>query len=224
MSHRICFLHSVSNLYSLFNELCAKHLPEARLTHISDESLIQRALVAGGLTPAIIKRVCEHVAAAEEAGADVIQVTCSSLSPAVPTAQQLVSIPVLTVDEPVARKLVQQYRHIGVIATAVSTLEPSTRMVEAMAAQMNKAINVTPVFCAGAYDAFFRGDLTTHDEIVMGQLRQLMNQVEVVLLAQVSMARLANQLSNEDKKVPVEISPEYAVMRLKEVLSAVRPS
>ena len=52
MNHRICFIHSVSNLYGLFNELCAKHQPDAQLTHISDESLIQRALKAGGLTPA----------------------------------------------------------------------------------------------------------------------------------------------------------------------------
>ena len=219
MSHRICFVHSVSNLYGLFNELCAKHLPDAQLTHISDESLIQRALKAGGLTPAIIKRLCDHVTAAEEAGADVIQVTCSSLSPAVPAAQPLVAIPVFTVDEPVARRLVQQFQHIGVIATASSTLDPSVQMLKNMALLMNKNVKVMPVFCEGAYDAFFRGDLKTHDEMVLGRLRELMTKVEAVLLAQVSMARLAGQLSNEEKKVPVESSPEYAVLRLKEVLT-----
>jgi len=218
MSQRIYFVHSVSNLYGLFNELCSKHLPEAHITHLSDESLIQRALQAGGLTPGIIKRVCEHVTASEENGADVVQVTCSSLSPAVEIAQQLVSIPVLTVDEPVARALVDKYERIGVIATASSTLEPSVQMVNRMALLMKKKVKVTPVFCEGAYDAFFRGDLKRHDDIVLGKLRELMAKVDAVLLAQVSMARIAKLLGNDEKRIPVETSPEHAVIRLKEVL------
>jgi Asp/Glu/hydantoin racemase len=225
MSQRIYFIHSVSNLYGLFNELCSKHLPDAQITHLSDESLIQRALKAGGLTPGIIKRVCEHVTASEENGADVIQVTCSSLSPAVKTAQQLVAIPVLTVDEPVARVLVEKYQHIGVIATASSTLDASVQMVKNMALLMNKNVKVTPVFCEGAYGAFFRGDLKRHDDIVLGKLRELMARVDAVLLAQVSMARIASLLGGDEKQIPVETSPEHAVIRLKEVLNTqVRPA
>jgi hypothetical protein len=41
--------------------------------------------------------------------------------------------------------------------------------------------------------------------------------VEVILLAQASMARVINQLSDEDKKVPILASPELAIQYLSEV-------
>ncbi|MCX6905157.1 MAG: Asp/Glu/hydantoin racemase, partial [Verrucomicrobia bacterium] len=94
------------------------------------------------------------------------------------------------------------------------------RMVNRMALLMKKKVEVTPVFCEEAYDAFFRGDLKRHDDIVLGKLRELMAKVEAVLLAQVSMARIANLLGSDEKRIPVETSPEHAVIHLKAVLDA----
>ena len=81
MSAKVFFIHTVSGLVEGFGKLCAEIIPEAVPCHISDESLIQGVLAAGGLTPAIYRRICDHVVAAEAAGADAIQLTCSSVSP-----------------------------------------------------------------------------------------------------------------------------------------------
>lgn len=218
MKPHVFFLHSVSTLTGMFNELCERFLPGVKITHIADESLIQRALAAGGLTPAIVRSVCQHVTAAQDAGADVIQVTCSSLSPAVAVAGRLVSVPVLTVDEPVGRSLVSRYRRIGVIATACSTLNPSAELVRRLAAESGRKVAVRPVFCEGAYDAFFAGDLKKHDAIVLAKLRRLVSQVDAVLLAQVSMARIAGMLAPAERKIPILSSPEPAVRHLAKVV------
>lgn len=214
----VFFVHSVSTLTGLFNDLVGKHLPDARVSHIADESLIQRALAAGGLTPAIRRCLAGHVTSARDAGADVIQVTCSSLTPAVSVAAELVDVPVLTVDEPVARSLVRRFDRVGVIATACSTLDPSTDLVRRIAEQMRRRVKVRPVFCEGAYDAYFAGDLATHDRIVLDHLARLVRRVDAVLLAQVSMARIAEQLPPAQRRVPILTSPEPAVRHLASVV------
>jgi hypothetical protein len=42
--------------------------------------------------------------------------------------------------------------------------------------------------------------------------------VDVILLAQASMARVVNRLSDEDKKVSILTSPELAVQHLADIL------
>lgn len=214
MPTRLFFIHTVSGLTGMFNDLCAKHMQDVKTTHISDESLIQRALAAGGLTAVLYRRVCDHVAAAEEAGAEFIQLTCSSVSPCVDVARPMVAVPVLKIDEPVATLAVTQYRRIGVIATACSTLTPSTDLVRQTARAAARDVEVASVLCEGAYDAWFRGDMETHDRIVTAHLRDLMKRVDAIILAQASMTRVVNAMSASDKTVPILSSPEPAIAHL----------
>ena len=220
MPTRLFFIHTVSGLHGMFNDLCAKHVRDFKTTHISDESLIQRALAAGGLTPVLYRRVCDHVAAAEEAGAEFVQLTCSSVSPCVDVARLMVAVPVLKIDEPVALQAVSQYRRIGVIATANSTLAPSAGLVKQVAAAAGRTVEVASVLCGGANDAWFRGDMATHDRIVTEHLRELMGRVEVIILAQASMARVAGAMSESEKTVPILSSPEPAVQHLARLVEA----
>ena len=67
-----------------------------------------------------------YAASAQEAGADFILFTCSSIGPAVETAATLTDVPVLRVDQPMADKAVQLGKRIGVIATLSTTLEPTS--------------------------------------------------------------------------------------------------
>ncbi len=219
MEKRVFFLHTVSNLYTMFNELSEQYIPTAKRTHISDESLIQRALQAGGLTADIEGRLLENILAAEKAGADFIQVTCSSMTPAVKKFRDKVRVPLLSIDEPIAGFLVSNYKRIGVIATASSTLNPSTKLVKETAKNSGKNIQVVSKFCEGAYEAFFAGNMKKHDQIVKNNLLDLMNKVDVILLAQASMARVAGLIPEKEKIVPVETSPEYAMEHLSNLIN-----
>jgi Asp/Glu/hydantoin racemase len=219
VSKRVFFIHTVSGLTGMFNDLCAELLPNASLCHVSDESLIQRILVAEGLTPVVFRRTMDHIVAAEEAGAEVIQLTCSSISPCADAARQMVSVPVLKIDEPMVRAAVEGFGRIGVIATNPGTLVPSTELVRTIAAEMGREVEVQSVLCAGAYAAWFAGDKDEHDRIVREYLLQLIDGVDVVCLAQASMARIVDTLTDEEKSVPVLSSPRRAVERLAEVVA-----
>jgi aspartate/glutamate racemase len=217
---RICFIHTVNGLVDMFTTLSRELIPGGKLCHIVDETLIQRVLAAGGLTPAIHRRVAEHAAAAEQNGAAVIQLTCSSISPCADTIRQMVSMPVLKVDEAMVEMAVGKYRKVGIIATAPTTLKPSTDLVFQKASARQGSIEVESVLCAGAFDAFLAGRVDEHDRIVRGHLLELMGKVEVILLAQASMKRIADALEEKERMVPVLSSPRLAVERLAKILAS----
>jgi Asp/Glu/hydantoin racemase len=212
MTTNIFFIHTVSGLHGMFNDLCKKHIQDdVHISHIADESLIQRVLANGGLNPTLCHCLCDYAAKAEAAGADLIQVTCSSYSPAVDIAARMVDVPVLKIDKPIARIAVEKHHRIGVIATARSTFGPSTDIVRDTADEMKLEREVVPLFCEGAYDALFSGDNETHDRIVTENLKELMGKTDAIILAQASMARVAENMAESEKSVPLYTSPEPAI-------------
>ena len=183
-----------------------------------DDSLIQDVIAHGCLRPQTAKRVTQLVASAEDAGADYILVTCSSIGRAVETSATLSGVPVLRVDRPMAEHAVNLGTRIGVIATLPTTLEPTSELVQRCAEHIGKQVIITSRLCEGAFDALMSGDAVKHDELVAGALREVMRDVDVILLAQASMARVVGALSESEKRVPILASPPTAIEYLATVL------
>ena len=211
MSKTLALVHTVSRVATLFDELVQELLPELDRFHIVDESLLRLILEAEGLTPEIYRRVCEDVVAAENAGADLVMVTCSSSSPCVDVARSMVSVPVLKVDELMADQAVSLGRRIGVLATAPTTIGPTTDLIRARARAAAKRVEVDSVLCRDAYAAMLAGDTERHDEILRENLRRLMTDNDVVILAQASMAGLVDDLPESNRPVPVLSSPRTSL-------------
>jgi hypothetical protein len=220
MTPKIAFLHTVPGLVTLFAQLSKEILPsDVEIFHIADEMLLKLALSQGGLSPFIFRRVADHVAAAEQAGATVVQFTCSSISPCADASQPLVGIPVLKVDEPMVDAAIAAGECIGVAATAITTLRPTTELVKARAALAGKLVEVDSQLAEGAFAALMAGDTDTHDRIVRQTIQTLMARNHVVLLAQASMARVLETIPEAERRVPVLTSPRLAVERLARVIA-----
>ena len=214
----LALVHTSATLVPVFAELCNQHLPDVKVFNIVDDSLIKNTIACGELTPATSRRVATYAGAAQDAGADYILFTCSSIGPAVETAATLANVPVLRVDQPMADKAVSIGKKIGVIATLSTTLEPTSDLVRRRALAVGKEIELVSRLCEGAFDALMSADTTTHDRMVSEALKQLSKEVDVILLAQASMARVVTTLSEEDKRVPILTSPEIAVQHLAAIL------
>lgn len=212
-------IHTSATLVPVFAELCSKYLPQVKTFNIVDDSLIKNTIACGELTPATSKRVVNYATSAQEAGADYILFTCSSIGPAVEIAASLSNIPVLRVDQPMADKAVQSGKRIGVVATLSTTLEPTSDLVRRRAIAAGKEIVLVPRLCDGAFAALMSGDAATHDRMVGDALKQLAKEVDVILLAQASMARVVDTLSDDDKKVPILASPPLAIQYLATILA-----
>ncbi|HTY89521.1 MAG TPA: aspartate/glutamate racemase family protein, partial [Candidatus Acidoferrum sp.] len=193
-------------------------LPGVEVFNLADDSLIKDVIRRGKLTPRTARRVAGHVASAGQAGADYILVTCSSIGRAVEAAAKNTKVPVLRVDQPMADRAVQTGRRIGVIATLPTTMEPTADLISRRAKKAGRKIQLTSRLCAGAFDALMSGDGAKHDAMVAAALRELSKQVDVIVLAQASMARVVEALPPEDKRVPILASPGIAVDYLATVL------
>jgi Asp/Glu/hydantoin racemase len=211
MAKRLALIHTASFLSSVFGELSKEIMPEVHTFNIVDESLIGNTIAAGKLTANTSKRVAQYIQSAEEAGADMVLVTCSSIGSAVEAARPFVNIPVLRIDEPMAHLAVQTGNRIGVIATLPTTLEPTIALVQNCAAAQGKTPEIISHLCEGAFQAVVAGDAKTHDIIVANGLRELMPRVDVVVLAQASMARVVDTLSDDEKTVPILSSPRSGI-------------
>lgn len=218
MKQKLAFVHTVTSLAGLFNDLSKELLPDVEVFHIADEMLLKVVLAQGGLSPFIFQRVAEHVIAAERAGATAVQCTCSSISPCVDASRPLVGIPVWKIDQPMVDAALRIGPGVGIAATAPTTLKPTTELVHARAAAQGVPVRVESVLCEGAYDALFAGDAQKHDRIVAEALRGLMSRNDVVILAQASMARVAQSIPAAEQRVPILSSPRLAMEHARSLL------
>jgi Asp/Glu/hydantoin racemase len=211
-------IHTSATLVPVFQQLCNQYLPGVQVFNIVDDSLIKNVISSGELTPATARRVVEYAGSAEAAGAEFIMYTCSSIGAAVETAATLSGVPVLRVDQPMADLAVQTGTRIGVIATLPTTLAPTSDLVRRRAIAAGKTIELTSKLCEGAFDALMSGDTATHDKMVADALKEMSSKVDVIVLAQASMARVVDSLDEKDKTVPILSSPKIAVQHLATIL------
>lgn len=220
MAKTIALLHTSPSMIPLFKALADELLPRGQtLFNMVDESLLCDIIREKGCPPATARRLVGHVLAAEQAGADVVMVTCSSMGRAVETARALSSATVLRVDKPMADQAVATGRRIGVIATLPSTLEPTVDLIRRRATAAGKTVEITDRVVEGAFEAVIGGDGARHDALVGEALRQLARQVDVIVLAQASMARVVESLSAADKPVPILSSPRSSMQHLASLLA-----
>jgi Asp/Glu/hydantoin racemase len=215
---KLGLIHTSATLVPIFAQLCKEKLPGVETFNIADDSLVKGIVAAGSLTAQISRRVAGYIESAELAGADYIMVTCSSIGPAVEAGAKLAGVPVLRVDQPMADKAVAAGKRIGVIATLRTTLEPTADLIQRRAAIAGKRIKLTSRLAEGAFDALMSGDAAKHDVLVAAALKKLSKQVDVIALAQASMARVVDMLAPEDRRVPILASPGIAVDYLAGVL------
>lgn len=215
---KLGLIHTSATLVPVFQQLCSQHLPGVDVFNIVDDSLIKNVIQCGELRPDTARRAVSYAASAEAAGADFILYTCSSIGAAVETAATLSKVPVLRVDQPMADKAVQLGKKIGVIATLPTTLGPTTDLVKRRAMAAGREAEVISRLCVGAFDALMSGDAEKHDAMVAEALKELSSQVDVIVLAQASMARVVDRLEDKDRIVPILSSPLIAVQYLASIL------
>lgn len=209
------FLYSVEDIKAQFK----KYLPDVEMINIIDDSLLEEALANKGLTPGIISRMCDYYTNLQELGCVCCLNQCSSVGEAADVAANLLSIPVVKIDAPMAQKAVELGSKIAVIATAISTVEPSSRLVEEKARLAGKEVAVSRCYVEGAYECLLKtGDKAKHNEMVIAKIKEAAKDHDVIVLAQGSMYHLLPLLS--DVEVPVLTSLESGVEQIKAIVDA----
>jgi Asp/Glu/hydantoin racemase len=216
MAARLAFIHTVGFLVEDFRKRAREDLPGVDAFHILNESLLQD-LLRGAALQQVYRRVTEQILLAADAGADLIAVTCSSTSPAVDTARKLVRQPILKIDDPMMAQAVREGGRIGLLCTAASTVAPSTALLQAHAQEQGGSTTIVPLVNPEAYQALMAGDRSRHDDMVRASAKVLANEVDVLVLAQASLAHLQAGLSAQ-LGCPVLASPPMLMQAIKDRL------
>jgi Asp/Glu/hydantoin racemase len=217
-ARRLALIHTVAGLVPRFRELAAELMPDVETFDIVDETLLRDATREGRVSLDTARRLFAHLAAAERHGADAILVTCSSVGNVVDAARPFAGIPLLRVDQAMAEQAVERGTRIGVLATLRSTLGPTAALIRRTADEAGREVDVRDRLCEGAFEALKAGDAERHDESIREGLRELIGWADVIVLAQASMARVIDTLSDDERRTPILSSPRLGMERMRDLL------
>ncbi len=210
------FFTTESSLMALFDEI----LPAVRTINLLDDSLLADCMSAGGMTPAVTRRLCDQARSAEDAGADAALSLCSSVGPAIDVARRLVKIPLLKIDDAHTEEAVLTADRIGVLATVATTLHPTVDLIRSKAEKHGRDVEIREGLADSALEALMSGDRDHHDRLLIAKAREIAADVDVILFAQASMTRLEDRVADETG-LPVLSSPRRAIEYAKNVLEGI---
>ena len=216
---KLAIIHTTSATVETMKTLAAEYLPDAELVNFVDDSILPQLGRNGGNLADVEERMIHYARFAEQVGADVILEACSSVGEVVSKMQSAVSIPIVRIDEAMAEQAVQRGEHLGVAATLSTTLQPTTRLLRAKAQVAGKQVEITPLLIEGAYQKLMAGDRDGHDNLLVEKLQDLARTVDIIVLAQASMARVLPRLSAADRD-KILVSPRLAMERVKNVVTS----
>ncbi|QHQ61015.1 Asp/Glu racemase [Anaerocolumna sedimenticola] len=200
---KLCTLHTTDKFMELmsdpFTKPFLKEHPEIEQMDITDSSLIKETQSAGYATPAVARRMYQYMMCAADAGADVILVTCTSVNTVTKTIRNMIPIPVISIEEPVAEMAVKSGGKIGILSSLATSAEPVKQTILEKAALAGVEAEVKIQVADGAFEALMDGNRALHDDKVREALDKLVNEVDVVVFAQISMALV----EHPEYKIPV---------------------
>lgn len=213
MSKKIAILHTSFVFVSVepvINDLIEELIPDAEVMHFVDSDVLATVVREQGISHNSELRMTRLAQAAEAAGADIIFSACSSLGPALDVAAANVQTPVVKIDEAMAARAAGEGSRIGVLATVATTLGPTSDLIQAKADELGRDLVIERRLCEGAFAVLMSGDREKHDSMIVEQAVDLATAVDVIVLAQASMNRLARVLHEKTGKT-VLASPRMGV-------------
>lgn len=217
----ITMIHTVTPIVDNLKAIFKKKLGNSSATiyNIVDDSILPRILNNGSLSPEIISTVYQHISSAERMGSDIILVTCSSISEVVDIVSPLVSVPIIKIDDAMTDEAVKIADNIAVVATIKTTLNPTINQLKEKMVKAGKQINLVPLLCSSAYKALINEiNPKKHDLLLYEAIEEIIENVDTIVLAQASMARLLPKLKKLTNK-PILTSPESAVEKVISLLN-----
>lgn len=213
---KIGVIHTTKATVDSLTELIKSKIEDAEVYNILDDSILRD--MAGEKDTGMVRwRWLEYAKILEKLGMDIILSACSTVGGFAEEADHDLRVPVLRIDEAMAEKAVAQGEKIGVFATLNSTLNPTVSLIKRKAEKAGRTVSVRAVLVEGAYDALMSQNKELHDSKIAEALKGCQGEVDVIVLAQASMASAVSASLGLDQN-QILTSPVLGIERLKECL------
>ena len=216
----IALIHTVKTVANSFEQKLKDYVGEpVKIHNLWDDFLANNPNEIGEFTIENRCRLYNDIKSAEMTGADMIVVTCSTLTPVVNMIRPFVRVSLIAIDDAMGRKAVTCGERILVLATAGSTEGPMREKLNAEAAKLGKSIQIDFQANAEAFQAMKAVQMERHDAILLDMAKNISG-YDCVVLAQASMAHL-DQKIEAICKIPVLSSPGLCMEQVKETLKTI---
>ena len=221
-AQRIALIHATPLAIEPVNASFKKLWPEASLQNILDDSLSRDHAAAGHLTADMVERFIDLAQYAKRAGCQGILFTCSAFGEAIEAAAAAVAMPTLKPNEAMFEDALRaalkanqndaEVLHIGLVATFAASIVSMSEEFNALAASLERQVQLHSLFVPNAMDALAQGHAEEHHRLIAEGV-QTMPSCDVIMLAQFSMAA-AQTLAQTKTNTTILTSPECAVLAL----------
>lgn len=220
MRKKVAFFHTTMNTPLPLKKAFEKRYPGVELMTVMDDSIVPEVIANGNkYTPGIVRKLVEFSTEAQIRNAAVAVCMCTTITGAVREAAKAVDIPFVTIDGPMLREAAEKGRRIALLITAETTFGESTESMKRALADSGKEDSSTfdTILCKGAFEALnTEKNKEKHDKIIANTAREAAKEHDVIVLAQVSMADVAQRLT--DLKIPVLTSLESGLAQIEDYL------
>ncbi len=217
MKAALIYTSTTPELIELVEKEVRKNIgEEASLLSMQKPEILAQVREAGYVTGKAAAELIEMYAKAVEQGADAILNLCSSVgevADAMQSAAAYWGVPIVRIDEEMCREAVRRGTKIGVLATLKTTLEPTKNTLYRCARELGKKIQLID----GLIDGAFGIDQDTFRQMLLEQALQIKDQVDVIVLAQGSMAYVEEYLQEKTGVLTLS-SPRFGAVELKKAL------
>ena len=205
----IGFLHTAPEHTATFDRLVVEHggLGAERAHQVVPDLL--RDAMDRGLDDEDLRGALVEALRGFPEGVDRILVTCSTLGGVAEELAPADGPSVTRVDRPMAEAAVSLGSRIGLAYTISSTVVPTSTLLWEAAHSADRNIDLDLIDCPSAWKRHEAGDHVGYLEVVAEAVRRRSHDIDVVVLAQASMAGAADLLADLD--IPVLSSPALAV-------------
>jgi Asp/Glu/hydantoin racemase len=217
MKKKLAIIHTTPVTIEPLKDLAANIIGDCDIVNLIDDSILPQLSQNGGNVQEIAQRWESYAKTAEQLGADCILNACSSIGALVSSVQPKVSIPIVRIDDAMAEFAINSAEKIGVAATLETTLKPTLELLKQKADDKGKKVEFEPILVASAYQKLLENDKEGHDLDLSKALRDLAKKVDIVVLAQASMARVVSSFTPEEQSYFVT-SPELGMEAVKRAL------
>lgn len=190
---------------------------DTEILSLQDPSILAQVREAGYVTPAPAARLIGMYMDAIGQGADAVLNVCSSVgevADSVQTAAAYIGVPIVRIDEDMCREAVRLGSRIGVLATLPTTLEPTKGTINRVARAMGRHVTLVD----GLIDGAFGLDQAQFRRLLLEAAGKIIDQVDVIVLAQGSMAYVEKDITAAYGK-PTLSSPRFGAVALKKALA-----
>lgn len=212
---KVGLIHTTLNSVEPSNAAFRKIGSDIEIVNYLNEGIMPE-LRSTGVSSRIMSEMMQLAWAAERAGCQGIILNCSLMSPYADDMARLVHIPLISADIAMLEYVTAHASRVAVLATVAKAGPTTAKLLQNLAAEQGKKIDVEVKIAEGAFEALNKGDEELHNQIIHEAARIYDGKVNLIVFAQISMVRALESLKLQTQVVTSpQISAKTLVERIK---------